>query len=65
MKTPFDYWGIECGPGWKSLYMPLIGRCMNERVTILQVKEKFGTLRFAARGCSDADSDLIRPGVPI
>jgi hypothetical protein len=27
MKTPYQYYGIECGLGWTSLYMPIIGRC--------------------------------------
>ena len=37
---------IECGPGWKSLYEPLIDYCQLKEIPVLQVKEKFGTLRF-------------------
>jgi hypothetical protein len=37
---------VECGEGWKSLYAPLIERCKVEGVEVLQVKQKFGGLRF-------------------
>lgn len=37
---------VECGPGWKALYEPLIDLCKKEGVAITQIKEKFGTLRF-------------------
>jgi hypothetical protein len=60
MKTPFQFYGIECGPGWKSLYIPLMGRCMNEGAVIVQIKEKFGGLRFYAVGCSDETKEAIR-----
>lgn len=44
---------VECGAGWKSLYVPLIARCKAEGVAVLQVKEKFGALRFYVMGGSD------------
>jgi len=36
--------------GWQSLVDPLIERCNAEGVQILQVKEKFGGLRFYTGG---------------
>lgn len=45
-KSCFDLFGIECGKGWASLYEPLMERCAKEGVTIHQIKEKFGGLRF-------------------
>lgn len=44
---------VECGPGWKKLYEPLIALCQKEGVEILQIKEKFGTLRFYVGSASD------------
>lgn len=37
---------ISCGKGWQHLYTPLIEQCEREGIEILQVKEKFGGLRF-------------------
>lgn len=37
---------VECGPGWKGLYEPLLALCAARNVPVLQVKEKFGGLRF-------------------
>lgn len=53
MKMPFDLFGIECGPGWSSLYKPLMERCKEEGVEIHQIKEKFGGLRFYTGPCSE------------
>jgi hypothetical protein len=36
----------ECGDGWKSLIDPLIQKCNERGATVLQIKEKYGTLRF-------------------
>jgi len=47
-----DYF-VECGEGWKPLYQPIIERCKAEGVTVLQVKEKFGGLRFYVIGGDD------------
>jgi hypothetical protein len=33
-------------PGWNSLILPLVERCRQEDVEILQIKEKLGGLRF-------------------
>lgn len=53
MKSPHELFGIECGPGWKSLYEPLIALCQKEGVAVTQIKEKFGTLRFYVGGAPD------------
>lgn len=55
----FDLFGIECGPGWKSIYEPLIGLCRKEGVKILQIKEKFGALRFYVGPAPDRILDAI------
>lgn len=52
-KSPVELFGVECGPGWRCLVEPLIARCRAEGVTILQIKEKFGTLRFYVAGADD------------
>lgn len=57
MNTPYKMWDIECGKGWAKLYEPLIAICEEENVPILQIKEKFGGLRFYA---SVGDNDLLQ-----
>lgn len=47
--VPAPY-GVECGSGWKGLYAPLLTLCDVMGITVLQVKEKFGTLRFYIQG---------------
>ena len=36
---------IECREGWKCLYEPIIHLCTIHKVSIFQIKEKFGGLR--------------------
>ena len=36
----------ECGSGWDSLIEPLIRKAAEIGVTVTQVKEKYGSLRF-------------------
>jgi len=36
----------ECGPGWDKLIDPIIKLCEDDGAEILQIKEKFGGLRF-------------------
>src|SRR5688572_30797422 len=48
-QTPYEAYGIQCGPGWASLYDPLIELCNKAGVEITQIKEKFGGLRFYTR----------------
>lgn len=54
---PFDKWGVECGTGWAKLYEPLLLICNEENVRVLQVKEKFGGLRFYAKV---GDNELLQ-----
>lgn len=37
---------MECDEGWRSIVDPLIAYCREHNITILQIKEKFGGLRF-------------------
>jgi hypothetical protein len=53
MKTCYDLFGVECGPGWRSIIEPLMERCQKEGVSIFQIKEKFGGLRFYVGPASD------------
>ena len=57
MNHCYDLFGIECEKGWESLYAPLIERCQKEGVKILQIKEKFGGLRFYV---DTGSTDLFR-----
>ncbi len=60
MTTSLNAFGLQCGEGWRSLYEPLTERCRAEGVPILQIKEKFGQLRFyAGPGGSDALNEAI------
>lgn len=52
--SSFSLFGIECGKGWKHLYQPIIDyvaeynkdKDEDERIRIMQIKEKFGELRI-------------------
>ncbi len=48
-------WGIECGDGWYWLIDSLCKyiSSVDDTVEALQVKEKYGTLRFYVNGGSD------------
>lgn len=48
MKTPFELFGFEGidKSGWWSFVEPVVKKCQEMGVEIVQVKEKFGTLRF-------------------
>ena len=37
---------MDVGPGWRSIVKPLIEYCKLHAVPILQIKEKFASLRF-------------------
>ena len=58
MQTPFAAYGIECGEGWRGLYAPLIDLCAYHNVEVMQVKEKFGTLRFYTGPTEAGKTDL-------
>jgi hypothetical protein len=50
MRETCLHWGFECGPGWfkilKDLATELKHEDVLETITVDQVKEKFGTIRF-------------------
>ena len=64
-------WGFECGDGWYNILNTLMGNIQSHidwknkkeevvpQVTLDQVKEKFGTLRFYYRGGDDYISGLV------
>lgn len=57
-KSPKEscmHWGMECGDGWYELIDRLCNKLvsLNSTVVALQVKEKFGGLRFYAHFVAD------------
>jgi hypothetical protein len=64
-------WGFECGDGWYNILNQLMGNIQHHidwknkkeevvpQVTLDQVKEKFGTLRFYYTGGDDYISGLV------
>ena len=65
-------WGFECGDGWFNILDQLMGNIQHHidwknknsevvaQVTLDQVKEKFGTLRFYYSGGDDEISGMVR-----
>lgn len=68
LKEPYELFGIECGEGWKDLYQPIIDYINSfnkdkkdeEQIHILQIKEKFGGLRFYTDKYTEKLRDMIR-----
>jgi len=59
-------WGIECGKGWFFLIDQLcsqlqfdIDRNNEPQIEAVQVKEKFGSLRFYTNGVTDRQDGMI------
>jgi hypothetical protein len=57
---------FECGDGWYPMLVELSDKIKaildlkkHHTFNVVQVKEKFGTLRFYADGCTEAINDLI------
>lgn len=54
ISTPFDLFGVECGEGWFGLIQPVLDyiekynsdKEENDKITIDQIKEKWGSLRI-------------------
>lgn len=52
--SDISFWGIECDDGWYDLIDELCAIIQNwnnnkseiDQITVIQIKEKFGTLRF-------------------
>jgi hypothetical protein len=65
-------WGFECGDGWFNILNQLMGNIQHyidwknkkeevvPQVTLDQVKEKFGTLRFYYSGGDDKIDGMVR-----
>ena len=65
-------WGFDCGDGWFNILNQLMGSIQHhldwknkngpvvEQVTLDQVKEKFGTLRFYYSGGDDTIDGMVR-----
>lgn len=59
-------WGFEVGDGWYDLIDILCGSIQGyidsnnkQQITVSQVKEKFGTLRFYTNGSTDLINGMI------
>ena len=64
-KTIYQKYNVECGYGWKSIIVPLIdyvekynSNHTNSNIEILQIKEKFGGLRFYV-SFDNVEKDII------
>jgi len=65
-------WGFDCGDGWYNILNQLMGNIQHHidwknrngevvpQVTLDQVKEKFGTLRFYYTGGDDIIDGMVR-----
>ena len=72
MKETTMCWGFECGDGWFNILDQLMGNIQHHidwrnkkeefvaQVTLDQVKEKFGTLRFYYTGGEEHNSGMVR-----
>ena len=66
-ESPFDYevnrpwYGFECDDGWFELIYELSTKLKEAGFTgtVLQVKEKFGALRFYANGITNVHDKII------
>ncbi|MEX3949823.1 hypothetical protein AB4Y40_18985 [Paraburkholderia sp. EG287B] len=63
---PFPVWGFECGDGWFDLLDALALNLQHAttsagapQVVAVQVKQKFGVLRFYADGADDRQRAMI------
>lgn len=57
---PLD-WAIKAvGPGWTGLIIALYSVCVQYDISIAQIKEKFGTLRFYIGGSPNAYPEAVR-----
>lgn len=75
MSNPYEDWALKLDQkyplmfepcfdfscGWKSLVTNLVKQIheVDDRVTIAQIKEKFGTLRFYLANCPEESQDAV------
>ena len=58
-RYAFPMFGVECHKGWEKLYLPLLQLCDLLGIEVLQVKEKFGGMRFYVGGVKTELSDMV------
>lgn len=58
----YQYTEDDVGPGWAQIVKPLIALCKERGVPVLQIKEKFGGLRFYV-GATDPDDDMVHQAI--
>jgi len=55
-------WGVDCSNGWLGILLELVNKLESRQSTksnklvVLQIKEKFGTLRFYAENVTSQDA---------
>jgi hypothetical protein len=61
-----DWYGWECGDGWADIIEPIVSAINSHnqksgkiQISPIQVKEKFGTLRFYCNSTTNEIDDLI------
>lgn len=67
IPTPIELFGVECHKGWYKLIEPIFNyieqynrnRAPQDQIQILQVKEKFGQLRFYVNFSTEHLSNMI------
>lgn len=61
-NTPFSMFGVECDPGWDELIFDLCEKLDFIKFSgiVMQIKEKFGGLRFYVQSATPQDYELIR-----
>lgn len=67
IPTPYQLFGVECEKGWYSLLQPVVDYIDNynkdkpkdEWIYIIQIKEKYGTLRFYTNFVTPELDELI------
>jgi hypothetical protein len=65
-RMPYPMFGVECGSGWDAVIAPVFAAIAawnaahpEQHITVDQVKEKYGTLRFYTSGCCEEIDALI------
>lgn len=69
-REPFSMFGVECGSGWNNIIWSLsekLEKCISDlpiedrqHFFVVQIKEKYGTLRFYMSSETYVMSDFIR-----
>ena len=67
-QEPYDLFGVEHNSGWMGLTLPILdeikhynqGKEIEDQVHILQIKEKFGSLRIYLDNAPEYIRDMVR-----